>query len=962
MKIRTIRFTNLNSLTGDHFIDFTTEPLVSTGLFAITGPTGAGKSTILDALTLALYGRAARYGKERPEDMMSRHRGECSAEVTFSVPRGQFRGYWALRRANGRADGKLQPPKRFIYDDMGTALAQKEGECNALVEELTGLDFDRFLRSVLLAQGEFARFLTAPDGERSALLERLTGTTIYSTLGARIFAEQKERQQALQNQEAALAMVHVLSREEREQIEGERDQYTQELAALRERLAPAQQTKQDILDLQRSRKADQEAENELTALRQAQTEEAADFAALARHRETEPYVELLLRLQAREEAVTTGHRDVSKTASDLQQAHDAFHRAAGVLRHVGDAELAAESHALKEAQSTMTAAETWLNRHKEDEHLPPAMGDIRIALNNLTNALATSKTAGNQWVAAIPETLPSRESALSPSTLTPPILAETIAAITEQTTLLLEERTREAEAARQEAAVREDHLSARQREAGYAGDRHHLSEGEPCPLCGSVHHPYTTTEPPAIDILALEQRVQEQRRVVQENEQQVRDVEALLRRQRETAPLLQEAVVRVDEARLAATQALQNGGISPETPLSELTASEITAWAEALHQRSEQWRTHHTACTAAQEAVNQRTLRVQELTAAVATLPKEVAAVAPAKPISLDAARTAHTSAQSAWTLAQDRHAGSQERYKTLTTQLEQTALEMKNALVTSPFASPEELSAARLTDSRVRSISDRQQDLERKLHAARSRQETAKKEIQKLTTAGALEGDAADAFLAKLQEDEKRIESLVGSVATLNERISHDDGQHRRRGEMTQHIATLREEAHYWRQLNDLVGSADGTKFQRYAQTLSLQILLLHANRAFRYVSDRYQFRSRDTESLAFEIEDSYQAGVRRPVGSLSGGERFLASLALALGLAEVAGRTMPIDSLFIDEGFGSLDSDTLDVAIGALENLQRQNKVVGVISHVEMLKERITTQIRVERGPGGESKIQVV
>jgi exonuclease SbcC len=112
----------------------------------------------------------------------------------------------------------------------------------------------------------------------------------------------------------------------------------------------------------------------------------------------------------------------------------------------------------------------------------------------------------------------------------------------------------------------------------------------------------------------------------------------------------------------------------------------------------------------------------------------------------------------------------------------------------------------------------------------------------------------------------------------------------------------------------------------------------------------------------LELEIEDVYQAGTTRPMASLSGGESFLASLALALGLADLAGRNVQIDSLFIDEGFGSLDATTLDLAISALESLRQDNKTIGVISHVELLKERIATQIIVERKPGGTSTLRLV
>ena len=148
MKIRKISLENLNSLVGEHVLDLNAEPIASAGIFAITGPTGAGKSTLLDAITLALYGRAARYGGPNPEDMMSRHQGRCRAEVEFEVKGEIFRAEWIRRRARDKPDGKLQPATRFIYASDGEPLTQKLADADAKIEELCGLNYERFMRSV----------------------------------------------------------------------------------------------------------------------------------------------------------------------------------------------------------------------------------------------------------------------------------------------------------------------------------------------------------------------------------------------------------------------------------------------------------------------------------------------------------------------------------------------------------------------------------------------------------------------------------------------------------------------------------------------------------------------------------------------------------------------------------------------------------------------------------------------
>ena len=158
------------------------------------------------------------------------------------------------------------------------------------------------------------------------------------------------------------------------------------------------------------------------------------------------------------------------------------------------------------------------------------------------------------------------------------------------------------------------------------------------------------------------------------------------------------------------------------------------------------------------------------------------------------------------------------------------------------------------------------------------------------------------------------------------------------------------------------MIGSADGKKFSRFAQGLTLARLTDLANRHLQKLTDRYEILKSKAKDLELLIIDKYQADAIRPMTTLSGGESFLVSLALALGLSDLASRKVQINSLFIDEGFGTLDADTLDVAISALENLQSKGKTIGVISHVEALKERIGVQIQVSKQQGGHSKIKIL
>ncbi len=202
MKISTLRIKNLNSLKSEFCIDFTRDPLDKSGIFAITGPTGAGKTTILDAICVALFGQTPRLGVGESEELMSRHTGDCYAEVEFTVKDACFRSKWSQRRARGKVDGKLQPAAMELAELTGNGdkiIEDKKSRVPTKVEEITGLDFPRFTRSVLLAQGGFAAFLNADDNERADLLEKMTGTEIYSMISQEIYNRAKQEGLKLNN-------------------------------------------------------------------------------------------------------------------------------------------------------------------------------------------------------------------------------------------------------------------------------------------------------------------------------------------------------------------------------------------------------------------------------------------------------------------------------------------------------------------------------------------------------------------------------------------------------------------------------------------------------------------------------------------------------------------------------------------------------------------------------------------
>ncbi len=219
--------------------------------------------------------------------------------------------------------------------------------------------------------------------------------------------------------------------------------------------------------------------------------------------------------------------------------------------------------------------------------------------------------------------------------------------------------------------------------------------------------------------------------------------------------------------------------------------------------------------------------------------------------------------------------------------------------------------------------------------------------------------GDPADLQQQKAALGQQR-EALLEKMTELVVRLRQDDDRRTQQHDLSLSLAAQEQALDVWARLNELIGSADGRKFRNYAQQFTLDVLLGYANRHLEHLARRYRLE-RVKEKLALMVVDQDMGDEMRSVHSLSGGETFLVSLALALGLASLSSNRIKVESLFIDEGFGSLDADTLHIAMNALDCLHAQGRKVGIISHVHEMTERIGTRIQVRRLAGGQSRVVV-
>ena len=322
------------------------------------------------------------------------------------------------------------------------------------------------------------------------------------------------------------------------------------------------------------------------------------------------------------------------------------------------------------------------------------------------------------------------------------------------------------------------------------------------------------------------------------------------------------------------------------------------------------------------------------------------------------AAQRSHDNAAQRLAQLQDSQQKLVAQIQSATTTLHAQQSDFALALARSQFATEHSFVAARLPLDARNSLNVQQQHIDNALQQASA----ALNQTQQILTekqANPLTLDNREMLVDKQQQvqvDNNRLLETIGAMSQqLKDNNDKKDNQHTQLAS----IASQKDKLQVWQQLHKLIGSADGKKYRTFAQGLTFDIMVSHANAKLHKMSDRYLLIRDDNNALELNVIDNYQGGEIRSTKNLSGGEGFIISLALALGLSQMASHNIRVDSLFLDEGFGTLDEESLDIALDTLTSLQQEGKLIGVISHVAALKERILTQIQVTKLSGGFSQI---
>jgi len=1030
MKILAVRLKNLNSLKGEWTIAFNEEPLRSSGLFAITGPTGSGKTTILDAIMLALYGETPRLGNISNSSIgndggiVTLNCREAMAEVDFEVKGVHYRSNWSVSFT--RTGNVNQPRMTLSTLPGGEILQDMKREVVAENVWIIGLESEQFTKSMLLSQGAFMEFLKAKTDERAMLLEKITGNWIFREIGKLVYERFVSLKNEIQLLDVELKGIHLLDKEAEKAL-GLKIQELEEsaknlhviLTALAEEVSLLQQ-----IEKAREKKALLEEKGKELVTKTNLFEKEKEILNLhTRAIRLKPEIESLLGLQKQATELSEKDKSLRENLSEKEQEKlDLIRQGeqlAGKQADTNELPKALDQLAMKvnkiDKQIGVEEALMTSNGMECSKAYRSFSSKLKTRCNQAEPAAAESREmAGDLELELLEIEIPSgvstenillkleekrKELEVFPALLTSlkerdetrsviSTLELDIGKIeTSMPGLEKEEKAlvKSAELMAQELKLIGEKIQFQRTKLDFEEHRKLLKPGEACPLCGATEHPFAASDEgnPLEELMKQESEAEKGLKSIQQQLKEKHE-EIILKKQ-----TLASNQLRFGESKGVLESALQALELLP--PISgidkELPYNEILAVYQAQKQVATNLEAYHAVYQEISHVVGYMELRAkwEESEKARNGLLEQRALLYAGADIMADVSviKTGLASLDAELKGLTGQVGKNEKERNRVNGEVMNAENSLRGKLGKVGFSSVEEAREAWLSEEKEQEIRDKWEWLEQEKTAIGQSLKDTLQAMTDLTAKRTME-EALEDLVARHAEADNKKTVLQQEIGGHKRTLLENKENLKKSKKLLAEVKKKRESFRYYEILRMHIGDRDGDRFSNIVQRYTLRHLIWLANKRLSGLSDRYRLYIRDQAPLEqredaegdkkrvsasddkkldqLMVIDSYQGDRLRIVDTLSGGESFLVSMALALGLSDLAARNIRIDSLFIDEGFGSLDPETLDLAITTLEKLQAEDgKTIGIISHVEALKDRIFCQVKLNKGANGYSTIEI-
>jgi len=935
--------------------------------------------------------------------VMTRNTKSCFAEVEYEVENVIYRANWSIRR---NSKNTIEPHRHEVSNTVTKeVLNSKSSEAVDINEKIIGLDYTQFVQAMVLSQGQFSKLLHSDRKDRNKLLEEITGAKDYRIIGNAVHERKMSLTKQVDNQKAKLEVFTLFTPEEiEEKTSAVAVLSKEEPGAKKRRDSLEKQIQAKLLHEKLLKEKNSNDENQKIHL-QKELENKDKKLILNKHNQLVKYQPNLTALSAHVTKVDNLNNTLAdneqSTKLQLEEKNQLFKRAKQLIqKEVTDKTIKSElndfrnkiTKLIDKEKTKLDEANLIKSNIEEKWSSIIDLGyDLKVVesveictddLNKLTQSIdETIRKAGVVTLSELEEKLKNLKEDLSKvNTLIIKLTAYNLNKTSNDKRISdVEKGQKSASEIRKSslalkkenddlgAEVKKMTKALKEKRQHQSLDEHRktLIEGDPCPLCGSLSHPYSEHEPNyniEEELLDSKEKIYNRNELLIASENTnlnnlIKNEERLILEIKEAekglTPALAEIKTGLKELKLSenlSKESLEQNKSLLEEEQKLIESSESAFRAKLIVKSSEEallkWKN---ALDGHSKATNDRVKLYKG-----SDVEKEVVGLTD----STSTVLTTIINLEKELVKLKKDHKQNKEDGETICKEI--NAILKKESL-----KDVNDLKSQILSETDAETIRTKL----RELGLNKARLEEAQKRILKnLKEAKAKDDTTLTLENAQNQfaEAETVWKDINNQITRLQTILKGDADQRKKQQQELTLLEKLQKDEKLWKTMDKMIGGGQGEKFSNFVQDLTMEQLIGYTNIRLAGLSDRYKLQAPnpkiDTKRTSLKVYDADMGNQLRAVKTLSGGETFIVSLAMAFALSDLAAKNIKIESIFIDEGFGTLDPDTLDQAITILEKLQNEDdKYIGVISHVEALKGRISTQIKLEKSGAGYSSFTI-